>query len=91
MENEFDIIWGRDIIEDNMILTDRIANADEIAYWQSQLDKHRSNWQMLWDSKTTYGSGETPLHLLNKIKAEEKSIKEVESRLAKLTSGNHKE
>lgn len=48
---------------------------------QRQLAQHYSNLNKLREQAAVYGAGETPLHLLNKIEAEEVEIQHLEEQL----------
>lgn len=54
---------------------------EERASLQRQLAQHYSNLNKLREQAAIYGAGETPLHLLNKIEAEEIEIQRLEEQL----------
>lgn len=58
------------------------ADEDRSAMEQ-ELAMHRSNLRTLRLQAAVYGAGETPLHLLNQIKAEERAIQSLEERLGR--------
>lgn len=56
----------------------------ERASLKRQLAQHTRNLNQLREQAAIYAAGETPLHLLNKIEAEESKIEEIEQRLKTL-------
>jgi hypothetical protein len=59
---------------------------EQIASLRRQLAQHHSNLNKLREQAALYGAGETPLHLLNKIEAEEIEIQRLEEQLSELAS-----
>jgi hypothetical protein len=47
-----------------------------------QLARHQANLLKLQEQAAMFGAGQTPLHLLNQIEAEQQAIAELETRLA---------
>jgi hypothetical protein len=60
------------------------GSEDERAALQRELDQHKRNLYKLREQAAIYAVGETPLHLLNQIEAEEKEIRRIEGELEKL-------
>jgi uncharacterized protein YjbI with pentapeptide repeats len=58
----------------------RFANREDSL--RRQLAQHRSNLNKLREKAAIYAAGETPLHLLNQIEAEQRAIEEIEAELA---------
>lgn len=63
-----------------------VNDSEEVFTWdraslQRQLAQHHSNLNKLREQAAIYGAGETPLHLLNKIEAEEVEIQHLEEQL----------
>jgi DNA-binding NtrC family response regulator len=52
---------------------------------QRELVAHKRNLSKLREQEAVYGVGETPLHLLNKIEAEERAIHTIREKLDKLS------
>jgi hypothetical protein len=52
-------------------------------FLNDQLNRHQENLRYLNKQKSIYAAGEEPLHLLNQIDAEKKTIKEIEEQLHK--------
>jgi hypothetical protein len=48
---------------------------------EQELAVHRNNLRTLRLQTAVYGAGETPLHLLNQIQAEERAIQSLEEKL----------
>lgn len=62
---------------------------EEQASLKRQLAQHHSNLNKLREQATIYGAGETPLHLLNKIEAEETEIQRIEELLRESEGGKN--
>jgi hypothetical protein len=60
---------------------DTFAPGDERAALQRELAQHKRNLYKLREQAAIYGAGETPLHLLNQIEAEEEEIRRIEAEL----------
>lgn len=52
-------------------------------FLQQQLAAHQRNRRRLLEQQSIYAAGETPLHLLNQIEAEEKAIQEIMQQLGR--------
>jgi hypothetical protein len=63
---------------------DAFGPEDERAALQRELDQHKRNLHKLREQAAIYAAGETPLHLLNQIEAEEKEIRRIEGELENL-------
>jgi HD superfamily phosphodiesterase len=63
---------------------DTFAPKDERAALQRELAQHKRNLYKLREQAAIYTAGETPLHLLNQIEAEEKEIRRIEGELENL-------
>ncbi len=60
------------------------TSSEEQQSLQQQLTAHHRNLNKLKEQAAIYGSGETPLHLLNKIEVEEENIQTIEEKLGGL-------
>lgn len=60
---------------------DTFASKDERAALRRELAQHKRNLYKLREQAAIYAAGETPLHLLNQIEAEEKEIRRIEANL----------
>jgi len=75
---------------DRVILTPHKPDSDlvdERASLEKQLAQHRRNLYKLREQAAIYAAGETPLHLLNQIEAEETEIRRIEEQLRALENG----
>lgn len=63
---------------------DAFGPGDERAALQRELAQHKRNLYKLREQAAVYAVGETPLHLLNQIEAEEKEIRRIEAELENL-------
>jgi len=58
-----------------------LGPAEERAALQRELDQHKRNLYRLREQAAIYAAGETPLHLLNQIEAEEREIRRIKGAL----------
>ena len=61
-----------------------LSFADERAFLKQELVQHKRNLHMLREQAAVFAVGETPLRLLNQIKAEEEEIRRIEAELERL-------
>jgi hypothetical protein len=61
-----------------------LSLADERAFLKQELVQHKRNLYTLREQAAIFAAGETPLHLLNQINAEEEEIRRIEVELERL-------
>ena len=88
-ETELGSLWdesgtGSSEEVDSGVVSQAELKRQEIESLRRQLAQHHSNLNTLREQASLYGAGQTPLNLLNQIKAEEEAIDEIEDRLQEL-------
>jgi len=82
--------WIENQVTEAKMAAPKVTNAAELIFneregLQQELTAHQRNLNKLKEQAALYAAGETPLHLLNQIEAEEETILDLQQKLADLS------